>query len=570
MGRKALLVAMAVLGLGVSLAQAEDPVPPIGSSSATAVRQADGGIVAIDGGDGCVLLVAGCTPAFTVSRRTADGALDLSFGSAGHTVAPAGDGTARSVAIDPKGRIVLAGATQISAPPQLTGLLLARYLPNGTIDASFGSGGVATISAPGASLEAQGVVVAGNGTILVSTPYRTGSGTDLAVARLEEDGSLDTSFGGGGIARVSSALLNPESVGPIAVQADGRVLVGTTARMAFSRFLAVARFEPNGSLDPDFGSGGVFSDQPSGDSWGSLALQAVFADATGRVFLAGTERLGEHSFFDTVALRLDAAGRIDPGFGESGTGVSDLPNTSLLSAIPLADGSVFLAGTRDRGVVIARLGGDGHLVPTFNAGGKGVVSVAGLLTLPAIAFAEPEGGALVLAQVQAAHCREQGRPGWHRCRSEATIAYGPNGFLRRSFGGVGFLTRPPIHYCPQLPGTACGIDMSKRQLEGVVGRGSPRKAHLKDGRFLLRVRCDRRVETRCRIATGVQLEPGRFTSAIVSVKAGRSRLLRLPTPPSLARRLAISGSELRLRLRQRLAANGVVVAYTAGIRLLRR
>jgi uncharacterized delta-60 repeat protein len=575
MGKRALLVASALLGLAAPCASAQGPAPPIGSSSTDAVRQEDGKIVTIANQSACAGLELGCTSGFAVSRREADGAPDASFGAGGTAVTGFGNGVEvppASVAIDPQGRIVVVGIVEVSSAPQRTGIALARYLPSGALDPSFGSGGTAIASVPGASLAARGLVLGNDGAIFVSTPYRTDSEASVAVARFTADGRLDAGFGAGGIARAIGGATSPEDVGPIALQPDGKILVGATGRTAaFSRQLAVIRFDPNGALDAGFGAGGVFSTSRDQGEWGSLALQAVFADAAGHVLLAATERVGEHSPFDTVAIRLDSAGALDPGFGESRDGSVELPSTSLLSAAPLADGGIFLAAAPGRGLLVARLGGDGRPVPTFNAGGKGVVTVAGLTTSPTAAFAEPDGGALALALVQAAHCRNQGRSGWHRCSSEATIAYGPNGFLRRGFGGVGFLTRPPIHYCRQLPTTACGVDLDKRQLAGLVGRGSPRKAHLRGDRVLFRVRCDRRIETRCRIATGVRLGPGPlFTSETVSVRAGRSRQLRLPAPAGLGTRLAAAGSELRLRLRQRVAANGLHSAFAAGIRLLRR
>jgi uncharacterized delta-60 repeat protein len=572
-GQKPLLIAISALALMVPCAPAAAQAPALGSSSGGAMRQDDGRIVAIGGGDSCVLPGTGCPGGFAVTRQEASGAPDPSFGNGGRVDIGVAAGTATAVAIDSQGRIVVAGTAATAPFPRAeSGLALARLLPDGSLDASFGNGGVTSAAIAGASLEARGVALAGDGAILVSTPYRTSSGADLAVARFSESGSLDAGFGSNGIARTSGTGASIENVGPIAVQPDGKALVGATTRTeTFTRFLAVARFAANGALDSSFGEGGVFSGSPVTSEWGQADIRAVFADATGHVLLAGNERTGEHCCTEAIVTRLDPTGRVDAGFGEAGGGTSGLRNASLLTATGLADGSVFLAGSSGHGLVVARLGADGGLDPTFNAGGKGVVAVAGLNTSAEAAFPEPGGGALALALVREAHCRVPGQARWRSCNSEATISFRPNGFLRHSFGGVGFITRPRIHYCPELPGTACGIDISERQLEGLAGRGSPRKAHLKTGQVLIRVRCDRRVETRCRISTGLRLgQGGGFTSEVASVRAGHSRLLQLPAPRDLAARLAAAGSELRLPLRQRLSANGISVGFKAGIRLLRR
>jgi uncharacterized delta-60 repeat protein len=571
MRRATLLAAMAVLGICAPVAVAQEPVPPVGSSSAYAVRQPDGKIVTVGNGIGCAALRIDCASGLGASRLDATGGPDPSFGSGGSaTVGLVGPPPA-SVAVDAQGRILVVGSTP---PGEQADVVLARFLPEGGLDAGFGSGGVATLGIDGGALEGRGVAVAADGKILVSTTYRTGAGTWFGAARFGEDGHPDPGFGAGGVARSGDGAVVPDYAGPIAVQPDGKVLVGAVARVgAASRVLAVARFDRDGKPDAGFAAGGVFSGDPVNEPLGGLTLQAVFADAAGHVFLAASERTSEHAPTDAVVIRLDSVGRPDPGFGEGGEGSASVPSASLVSATPLADGSVFLGLARGHGLTVARLKPDGRLDPTFNAGGKGIVAIAGLTTTPEAAFPDAEGGAVGLGLVRAAHCRRPDRPGWQLCRSQATISFKPNGFLRRSFGGVGFVTRPPIHYCPELPGTLCGIDMTAAQLEGLAGRGSPRKAHLKRGKVLFRVRCDRRVETRCRITTGVRLgsRPGGFTSKTVTVKAGQARLLRLPAPPGLARRLATADRpELRLPLRQRVVANGLSAAYVAGIRLLRR
>jgi uncharacterized delta-60 repeat protein len=148
-------------------------------------RQADGRVV-----------VAGRSTAAgaVVARLRATGLLDPDFGSGGRVTLPGG-GSARAVVVQPDGRIILAGNASISAM-----MVVTRLLPNGALDPTFDGDGTATIDFGSTSDIAAGVVLQPGGKIVVAG--YTQASEDVAVARLNANGSLDATFGAAGKATV--------------------------------------------------------------------------------------------------------------------------------------------------------------------------------------------------------------------------------------------------------------------------------------------------------------------------------------------------------------------------------
>jgi uncharacterized delta-60 repeat protein len=226
-------------------------------------------------------------PGVVADASTTVGSLDTTFGTGGsvltdltNTGLP--EGQASTEVRQPNGDIVVAGAFGV-----------ARYLPTGKIDTSFGAGGLApqlgglaSILGPGLALQSDGkIIVTGTQTDPADNGF---SASELAVARYNANGTPDTSFGSGGI--TGTEIFTPPGGGTGAegiaalVQPDGKVLVaGTadtpTAPRTFTTDGFAARFNSNGSVDTGFGTGGktlITSDPEVSD----IAL-----DATGDIFV---------------------------------------------------------------------------------------------------------------------------------------------------------------------------------------------------------------------------------------------------------------------------------------------
>jgi uncharacterized delta-60 repeat protein len=177
-----------------------------------------------------------------VARLTPSGALDTSFSGDGkQTVAfnltsRFGFDEASAVAIDGQGRIVLAGSAQFSG--QDSDMAVARLLANGTLDTSFGVGGKTTIAfdrVAGGFDVAFALRIDAFGRIVVvgSAQRNSAFDTDMAVTRLNANGTIDSTFGAGGRTTISfnsAARGNSSFATAVALDAQGRIVVGGSAR----------------------------------------------------------------------------------------------------------------------------------------------------------------------------------------------------------------------------------------------------------------------------------------------------------------------------------------------------
>jgi uncharacterized delta-60 repeat protein len=262
-----------------------------------------------------------------VARYLPNGSLDRSFGGRGFVTQKEnrfrGGDILHDVAIEPNGRIVAVGGRgehglgESNRHP--SGLVVA-YRPDGRVDRSFGDGGRVLFPAPGDNREYTGlksVEVLDDGRLLVAG-FHFGS---LFLARLLPDGSLDRSFGGGDGKlvmfvgdRTYGCRSNCWSAAPFAVRPDGRILVLVAA---FPDVPVMLRLTPDGEVDPSFGRGGkveVFL-----KSYGFQAFDLALQD--GRILVSGFEEKyyedGRAELVFTV-LRYLGDGRRDRGFGHHG------------------------------------------------------------------------------------------------------------------------------------------------------------------------------------------------------------------------------------------------------------
>jgi uncharacterized delta-60 repeat protein len=164
---------------------------------------------------------------------------------------------------------------------------LARYNSDGSLDTSFGTAGLVTTSFSGTDATASNLVVKSDGRLVVTGTYGSAVGTErFALARYNSDGSLDSSFGNAGL--VITAFPGSDAFGAIgALQADGRIVVaGTNYNFTSTEYrFALARYNSDGSLDTSFGTGGLvttfFGTQTESPS-------AVAIQPDGRIVVAGT------------------------------------------------------------------------------------------------------------------------------------------------------------------------------------------------------------------------------------------------------------------------------------------
>ena len=248
----------------------------------------------------------------------------------------------RDVVATADGLTVAAGIVTGPAGAQLG---VARYLPDGSLDASFAGDGKLIVAKGGASTFANNAVVsvAADGSILLAGagPGPDGSGRgDLLLMKLEPDGDLDPAFGGGdGFATLN--IDGRDDAASIAVAPGGEIVVGIDA-CAFGLTTdcspALARFTSAGELDPGFGSGGVVV---------PAAGAEVRILPNGTLLAAGTARLREHFQNDFAVGAYSSSGAPDASFSGDGVATADFDlGVDRGAALDVAaDGRPVLAGT---------------------------------------------------------------------------------------------------------------------------------------------------------------------------------------------------------------------------------
>jgi uncharacterized delta-60 repeat protein len=273
-----------------------------------------------------------------VLRLRRDGTPDPRFGRGGVvTVGTARSDAAYDVAVQRDGRIVLAGDGGAGAD-----MAVVRLRRGGAVDRGFGVRGRAAVDLGGIEI-ANAVALQRDGRIVIAGA--TSQGDDIAVARLNRDGTPDRAFGRRG--RVTIDAGGADEASAVALRPDGRIVVaGSTSR---GHDMLVARLRRDGALDRAFGRGGLRRVGFGGDDLAfDLALRP-----DGRIVVAGRGGPGA-----TIAVaRLRPGGGPDPAFGERGRATVDFAgdrDTALGLGLQ-RDGRLVLAGSSDVQVAVARL-----------------------------------------------------------------------------------------------------------------------------------------------------------------------------------------------------------------------
>jgi uncharacterized delta-60 repeat protein len=282
--------------------------------------------------DGKILVTAsGCPPRDELARFNADGSLDTSFGSSGIASLSF---RVFAVTVQPDGKILATGENYPVA-------LMARLLSTGQLDTSFGSSGQAPLIASASSIALQS-----DGKILVAS----GGISSGSLARYNTDGSLDKSFGISG----QTATITP--LNAIAVQSDGRIVGAgaNTSRLSLNgnaTGFGLVRFNTNGSIDATFGAhGGVttaFANAVN-TSAGSVRIQT-----NGDLVAAGSSGTSGTSTSFALARYL-STGKLDSTFGTAGLVTTSFGSNTIAGVASLVlqgDGKIVAAGTVSGSVI---------------------------------------------------------------------------------------------------------------------------------------------------------------------------------------------------------------------------
>jgi uncharacterized delta-60 repeat protein len=302
------------------------------------------------------LLVAGCV-------RAASGDLDAMFGDYGRVRVelPGGEyGRRQPLAQQTDGKIIVA-----RTDPE-GGINVARLNVDGTADAGFGTNGVVHFDfGAGRPASVRAIAIGPGAQIVLAGAVSVGpvGQRDMAVARLNADGSLDERFGAGGRVSIDVSAGSDDYANDLVVVADGGiVLAGGSAKVSDAYDIAFVRLAASGILDPAFGSGGrVVLATPV-----SSAIARLLRQPDGKFVACGDE--GD-SVRKLRVVRVTASGDRDTTFGSNGVAKPFDGNWSFTSASCALrpDGRIVVAGTGD---VSTNGDGDGVLVAQLTQSGE--------------------------------------------------------------------------------------------------------------------------------------------------------------------------------------------------------
>lgn len=329
---------------------------------------------------------------FAALRYTPAGAPDSNFGTGGEadysfgsSYTPKG---AIGVALTSAGQVVLADQVQDSL--NLQHLALARLNDNGSVDNSFGSNQTGTVTSAfqiSVLNGARAMAIESDGKIVTAGSAWPSTGRMFSVSRYNADGTLDTTFGNGGSVDTDMTGTYPKYdnyANAIAVDAQQRIIAaGQVNHPGGGMDIAIARYEPNGDLDTSFGNGGIVI--TSLNPYGNNSANAVMVEDNGDILVAGVTSQPQNLTTSNFALlRYTSDGQLDPTFGGAALGGGpgwvttdfygrhDIAEAMLLQP----DGKIVLAGSANAihtsgagdDFALARYNSDGSLDTTFGAG----------------------------------------------------------------------------------------------------------------------------------------------------------------------------------------------------------
>ena len=343
-------------------------------------------------------------------------AVDTSFGAGGK--AQLGF-LAEHTAAQPDGKLLLAGHLG-SVASSNSQAVLARLNPDGTLDTTFGTAGQ-VLTPANQNVAGYGVAVQGDGKIVLAGEQAN----DFYLARFNPDGTPDATFGASGIVKTDFSAGSSDRAYTVAVQPDGHILaVGQSAGD-----FAAARYNPDGSLDPTFGIGGIITYDAGSpnDAAGTLSLGPAGKIAVAGVTNPDATGLGKYAL--TVLL---PNGAKDSTWAPALNNVWTNPAANsdrTAGATYGPDGRIVAGGfSASNDFLVWKFTPTADFDPAFAGGTFATTDMGGIDDVDAIAI-EPGGDVLAVGTSSTASSD-----------STAVAAYTPAGALNPAFGTGGKLT----------------------------------------------------------------------------------------------------------------------------------
>ena len=310
-----------------------------------------------------------------LARYTPSGSLDSTFGTGGIVAGNQGGPGITAAALQADGRIVA-----------LVGGSLFRYNANGSADATFGSNGVVTFGFSGGNL----LIQPSNGDIVVGGQVGVGNDVAFALVRYTPQGTLDSTFGQGGevVTHLPGVWLLTQSGCGLALD-NGDIVIGGEAiqngggGVPGNYEWSMARYTANGTLDTTFGpnGAGIVTTQ-FGNGEPTTSIQSLLVQPNGDIVAAGD--LITQTTVQWALARYDTSGNLDSTFGSGGiveTPMSNPQGDEIRAAALQANGQIVVAGYNNfnlnsgHQIEVGRYNANGSLDSTFGSGGLVTTSI---------------------------------------------------------------------------------------------------------------------------------------------------------------------------------------------------
>lgn len=322
---------------------------------------------------------AACFSFGSIVAHAAPGDVDTTFGTAGLVMVPllGTDVETHAVTHDRFGRLIVAG----NSTDDVLGRsmpTIARFLPDGTLDTTFGGGGIVISVPPGGltgyaqlytvAIDSKDRIVAG-GAVSIEGPF--GSTEISTVVRYLPDGTLDSTFGSDGFAQtIISAGEQASVVQSLTVDDKDKIIaVGYSYNMGDTEGVVI-RYNEDGGLDHTFAHSGIVIE----NGYGSFRTYGVSLDSAGRIVVVGQDVDPFTFVYDTFVGRYLENGDPDASFGTDGSGYATSTGIEADALVIDASDNVLVAGfsNSSSNVAIARFGSDGVLDTAFGTDGSGI------------------------------------------------------------------------------------------------------------------------------------------------------------------------------------------------------
>jgi uncharacterized delta-60 repeat protein len=301
------------------------------------------------------------------------GSLDPTFATGGIFISPTTRGTAGAVAIQSDGRILVAGGGVVN---NNFAAIITRLNTNGTVDTTFGSEGFATIEN---TFSFFAMILESSGKIVAAASVPNGNSSFVELARFNNNGTLDTSFGKGGITTTQAIPFTPfDATGAIALQGNGEILVAASSPGV------MARFTSTGQLDTTFGTNGLVNLANVGPALSATAPSCptqILVQANGKILVSAGVPEPTPAALATIVSRYNSNGSLDTTFAAAGM-MATVVSASAMTFD--SSGKIVIAGaltskintppaSNDVGFGILRYHPNGVIDTSFGKGGVAVI-----------------------------------------------------------------------------------------------------------------------------------------------------------------------------------------------------